>query len=153
MKKFKLVSALLLSSICFTTFASIDTRPIILGSGDVKPKGELQICIDKLGSRMFSGIKYNINCDIENKFYTKKDPVLILFYISGNPPNVDYYVNEKKLTQRQAIMRRLINKYMISKIEIPWNPESRCMYHMQFENADDSDSVTVKNCIATPYEN
>lgn len=138
MKKSMLINCLLLISMHANAY-SMSSGPFYFSGGDVPPKSTLSIPL-----RQLLPIEENapivITCDIENPNYNKPYPVVMklsTYKIESNVCSLNGLTSSTKL----YLLNNKINKYRVHTTYSYWET-------LNFQNYDDTDSVSVSNCAA-----
>lgn len=119
-----------------------------INPADVRPGGDGAIFLNQLAYEK----KYTVTCDIENPNYNKQYPVIIYVSTSlGVDPSVKFIVNDKEPKYKQTLLNQAINKYVAIGVQRT-DPHPYVGIYLYIRSYDDSDTIYIRNCIATEMD-
>lgn len=140
--KSKLITffALVISSVAFNAQGKlVDSAPIELKGGEIKPHEKLIIPLNPL----MDGVYYHVQCRIMNPNYNKLYPVVLKLTATSAET---IWVNHDEVSQShgQAKLKYAENSYeAVNVVSIITRDDN-----LTFVSLDDSDTVTVTGCYA-----
>ena len=144
---------LIILGFCFLSIKtfSMDTAPIQMVGGPVKPGGTLTVTTPST-SKLKPKIYYDVKCDIINPNYQKEYPVILGIgteSATNNPTNDRIFLNGVELYTKQGLLNRELNKLEVFRT-LGFCINGSCKISIVFQNLDSSDTVQVSNCTALP---
>lgn len=132
-------------------FASHDSPPVNIPGVIIPPLTTVKMPITGPGNAHEA---YSVACDIMNPNYAKQYPITLSMWgddgSNCNSANITITLNGAPLAVNgQAKLDRPDNAYTASPVYFG-DGTTTCLYTLDFQSFDNSDTATVENCIATP---